>query len=107
MYTLTHSGLTGRGSGFSGVSLWPLAGMAWSLESGKRWIDDEMRWWDYLVALAGLMVCPAGTSLLVFGHLWPPKQVCSKDGKYQQPLQHHFINGPGEKSWPTADYHGL
>ena len=63
-----------------------------ALSNGKRWIYNDVHWWHYPLILAGIFCCCVGASLLVFGHLWPSKQICTQRGGYQHEPERHGLN---------------
>src|ERR1019366_1105508 len=55
-----------------------IGGFGLAAHGGQRWVDNNMRWWDWLLILSGIGTCCMGGGLLVFGHAWRPKQECSQ-----------------------------
>jgi IS1 family transposase len=56
------------------------------VHSWERLLNNNMYWWDWLSIPSGLLCVCVGAGVLVFGHLWPPKQTCTKSNEYQQNL---------------------
>lgn len=75
------------GGGILGV-----AGILLVAWSGKRWTYNRSRWWDYLTGLCGLVLCCMGTTTVLFGHAWPPKQKPCEKYSQQQSLRHNDKN---------------
>jgi hypothetical protein len=74
------------------VCLLSVLGFSVAMFSGGRWIDNHMRWWHWLLALCGLLMCCIGLTLLIFGHAWTPNQECSTNSEYRQTFQHDAEN---------------
>ncbi len=60
-----------------------------AVNGGERWVNNNMRWWDWPLSLVGLITCCMGATILIFGHAWPPKQECSENSDNRQPFQHN------------------
>jgi IS1 family transposase len=63
-----------------------------AIREGKRWINNHMRWWDWLFGLIGFTACCMGSTLLIFGHAWPPKQERCEHSYNRQIFQHNTKN---------------
>jgi IS1 family transposase len=51
-----------------------------------------MRWWYWPLGFIGLASTCGGATTLIFGHLWPPKQVCVENDGHQQESERHGLN---------------
>src|SRR5262249_41670298 len=54
-----------------------IAGAGLEFYFGQRWVYNHMRWDCPLTLLSILSLC-VGCGVLAFGHLWPPKRVCTE-----------------------------
>jgi IS1 family transposase len=63
-----------------------------AVKSGDRWINNNMRWWDWLFGLVGILNIFGGAGLVIFGHLWPPVTVCAENQRTQPNSVSHVNN---------------
>ena len=61
-------------------------------------LNNDMRWWDWLLIPAGLIFWCVGAAVLAFGHPWPPRQDCNHgdDGKsrHEETVSQKVLTGP-------------
>ena len=51
-------------------------------------VNRRTRWLRWLCIVVGMIVYAMGTTILLFGHAWPPKSECSEYSEYRQIFQH-------------------